>query len=172
MRICHDYSGAHDSSRLPGQSIVADSGLPSAVLAALRAGNLGDEVRVATSTDSSDDALADIFRKHQLNTIRGPLHDVLRRYVEAAADLSDADIVNSPHCGQCHTGWRFGQGIGPSIWRFWTRISVRELRARSAAIRPRRRSLHRSRAEEGASFGHECLRPRARLPVDVPQLQI
>jgi len=81
------------SSRLPGKALLPIRECPSAVLAALRAANLGDEVRVATSTDSSDDALAEIFRKHGLITVRGSLHDVLGRYVAATADLSDDDIV-------------------------------------------------------------------------------
>jgi spore coat polysaccharide biosynthesis protein SpsF (cytidylyltransferase family)/aryl-alcohol dehydrogenase-like predicted oxidoreductase len=81
------------SSRLPGKALLPIREYPSAVLTALRAANVGDEVRVATSTDSSDDALADILRKHRLNTVRGDLNDVLGRYVLAAADLSDDDVV-------------------------------------------------------------------------------
>jgi spore coat polysaccharide biosynthesis protein SpsF (cytidylyltransferase family)/aryl-alcohol dehydrogenase-like predicted oxidoreductase len=81
------------SSRLPGKALLPIREYPTAVLAALRAANLRDEVRVATSTDSSDDALADILRKYKLITVRGSLQDVLARYVAAAADLSDDDVV-------------------------------------------------------------------------------
>ena len=81
------------SSRLRGKALLPIRDYPSAVLGALRAANLGDEVRVATSMDSSDDALADIFLKHSLITVRGSLHDVLGRYVAAASDLSDNDVV-------------------------------------------------------------------------------
>lgn len=81
------------SSRLRGKALLPIRGYPSAILGALRAANLSDEVRVATSMDSSDDGLADIFQKHSLITVRGSLHDVLGRYVAAASDLSDDDVV-------------------------------------------------------------------------------
>jgi len=69
------------------------SGYPSAVLAALRASNLGLETLVATSSASSDDALADVLRKHEISVVRGPLEDVLERYALATAELPEDCVV-------------------------------------------------------------------------------
>jgi spore coat polysaccharide biosynthesis protein SpsF len=63
------------------------------VLCALRAANGGLPVRLTTSTDASDDALADAAQGYGVDCRRGPLDDVLRRFVEATADLQDTDLV-------------------------------------------------------------------------------
>lgn len=81
------------SSRFPGKALRPVAGYPSAVLSALRAGNLGREVVAATSTDPADDILAEAFRAHGMRVVRGPLDDVLARYYMAAADLPDDSIV-------------------------------------------------------------------------------
>ena len=93
MRAVTIIQARTSSSRLPGKALLPVGGYPSAVLAALRAANLGDEVRVCTSTDSSDDSLADLFRREKIVTVRGSLDDVLGRYIAASTDLSDEDIV-------------------------------------------------------------------------------
>ncbi len=80
------------SSRLPGKVLLPICGLPIVVLAARRAGRDGAETVVATSTDPSDDRLARTLRGHGLRHLRGPLDDVLARYVAATADLDDHDI--------------------------------------------------------------------------------
>jgi spore coat polysaccharide biosynthesis protein SpsF len=81
------------SSRLPGKAMLPVSGYPSAVLAALRAGNTGLATLVATSSEPADDALADLFRQYKIPVVRGPLNDVLARYALAAADLPGDCIV-------------------------------------------------------------------------------
>ena len=81
------------SSRLPGKALLPVRGYPSAVLAALRAGNSGGAVVVATSEEPSDDALVEILGRHGIRVVRGPLEDVLARYALAAAGLSDEAIV-------------------------------------------------------------------------------
>jgi aryl-alcohol dehydrogenase-like predicted oxidoreductase/spore coat polysaccharide biosynthesis protein SpsF (cytidylyltransferase family) len=76
-----------NSSRLLGKAMLPVGGYPSAVLAALRAANLGIETLVATSSDASDDALAHVLGQHEICVVRGPLEDVLARYARAAAEL-------------------------------------------------------------------------------------
>jgi aryl-alcohol dehydrogenase-like predicted oxidoreductase/spore coat polysaccharide biosynthesis protein SpsF (cytidylyltransferase family) len=81
------------SSRLPGKAMLPVGGYPSAVLAALRAGNLGLETVVATSDEASDDALADVLGKYGIRVVRGPMNDVLARYALAASDLPEEGLV-------------------------------------------------------------------------------
>src|SRR4051812_23817156 len=81
------------SSRLPGKALLPVAGYPSAVLAALRAGNRGLPVIAASSRDSSDDVLIQAFHRHSVQTFRGPLHDVLARYCLAVTDMMDDTIV-------------------------------------------------------------------------------
>jgi spore coat polysaccharide biosynthesis protein SpsF (cytidylyltransferase family)/aryl-alcohol dehydrogenase-like predicted oxidoreductase len=82
-----------NSSRLPGKALLPVGGYPSAVLAALRASNLGLKMLVATSSEPSDDALADVLGQHKIRVFRGPLEDVLARYALAAAELPDDCVV-------------------------------------------------------------------------------
>ncbi len=81
------------SSRLPGKAMLPVGGYPTAVLAALRAGNLGVRTVVATSDETSDDALVGALAKHRILVVRGPLNDVLARYVLAARDLPEDSLV-------------------------------------------------------------------------------
>jgi spore coat polysaccharide biosynthesis protein SpsF (cytidylyltransferase family)/aryl-alcohol dehydrogenase-like predicted oxidoreductase len=80
------------STRLPGKVLLPICGLPMAVLAAKRAGQDGTEVVVATSDDPSDDALAETAKRHGLKIVRGPLDDVLARFLLATQDMSEDDI--------------------------------------------------------------------------------
>jgi spore coat polysaccharide biosynthesis protein SpsF (cytidylyltransferase family)/aryl-alcohol dehydrogenase-like predicted oxidoreductase len=82
-----------NSSRLPGKAMLPVGGYPSAVLAALRAANLGSETIVATSSEPSDDALANILGQHEIRVVRGPLEDVLARYALAVAELPEDCVV-------------------------------------------------------------------------------
>lgn len=81
------------SSRLPGKALLPIGGMPAVVLAARRAGNRGCEVRVATSTESSDHVLADTMAEAGITCFRGSLNDVLGRFVEAIADIPDDVVV-------------------------------------------------------------------------------
>jgi aryl-alcohol dehydrogenase-like predicted oxidoreductase/spore coat polysaccharide biosynthesis protein SpsF (cytidylyltransferase family) len=77
------------SSRLPGKALLPVGGYPSAVLAALRAANRGQETILATSDDASDDELARVAQSHGICVFRGSLHDVLGRYYFASSQLSN-----------------------------------------------------------------------------------
>src|SRR5271155_923420 len=81
------------STRLPGKALLPVAGYPSAVLAALRASNRDAGILLATSSDPSDDALADAFGRHGVRVFRGALHDVLARFYSATTDSSDDHIV-------------------------------------------------------------------------------
>lgn len=77
------------SRRLPGKVLLDFYGLPLAVLAAIRAGNRGAKVIVATSDDTSDNALAATLYRHEIETVRGPLDNVLARFLLALGDTPD-----------------------------------------------------------------------------------
>ncbi len=81
------------SSRLPGKVLLPINGIPLVVLAAKRAANTGREVIVATSSLSSDDALADVLNTHGLNCFRGSLESPLERIVRALNAYPDNAIV-------------------------------------------------------------------------------
>lgn len=81
------------SSRLPGKVLLPINGIPLAVLAAKRAANTGREVIVATSSLTSDDALADVLNAHGLNCFRGSLESPLERIVRALDAYPDSAIV-------------------------------------------------------------------------------
>jgi spore coat polysaccharide biosynthesis protein SpsF len=81
------------STRLPGKALLPVAGYPSALLAALRAGNRGAEILLATSSEHSDDALAEKFCSHGIRVFRGDLHDVLGRFYFATTDLPDDHVV-------------------------------------------------------------------------------
>lgn len=82
------------SSRLPGKAMLSVAGRPAVVLAALRAGNRGAEVVVATSDRAEDDVIADAVGAVQgVVVVRGPLDDPLARFVLAAEGLAGDDVV-------------------------------------------------------------------------------
>jgi aryl-alcohol dehydrogenase-like predicted oxidoreductase/spore coat polysaccharide biosynthesis protein SpsF (cytidylyltransferase family) len=93
MRAVIIMQARSNSIRLPGKAMLRVGGFPSVVLAALRAGNLGCETWVATSSEPSDDALANILGKHGVSVKRGPLQDVLARYAMATAELPDDCVI-------------------------------------------------------------------------------
>ena len=79
------------SSRLPAKVLLPVGGLPIAVLAAKRAmrGRGGKDVVLATSVEPSDDLLVDAATRHGVATMRGPLDDVLGRFLLATDDLPE-----------------------------------------------------------------------------------
>lgn len=81
------------SSRLPGKALLPVGGQPLAVLAARRAARGGHDVVVATSVDPYDDVLVGHLRAAGVRAARGPLEDVLSRFLGAVADLEDADVL-------------------------------------------------------------------------------
>lgn len=82
-----------DSQRFPNKAFVPVAGIPSAALAALRAGNRGIDVVVATTTRESDDALTFMLESYGLVVMRGPDSDVRERYLQATTDLGDEATV-------------------------------------------------------------------------------
>jgi spore coat polysaccharide biosynthesis protein SpsF len=82
------------STRLPGKVLRPLAGAPAIVrlMERLVAVDGVDEALVATSVEESDDMLAAACRAHGVRCERGPLDDVLERYV-GAATAAHADIV-------------------------------------------------------------------------------
>lgn len=80
------------SSRLPAKALLPFGGVPLAALVAKRVARGGHEVVLATSDDLSDDLLAAEMERHGVSVVRGSLDDVLGRFVQATADLSDDDL--------------------------------------------------------------------------------
>lgn len=74
------------SSRLPGKVMGDICGKPmlQRQLERLRWGIQMDKLVVATSTHSDDDPIETMCRENQLTCFRGPLNDVMRRFVECA----------------------------------------------------------------------------------------
>jgi len=83
------------SSRLPGKVLQPLSGLPLIVYMAQRVSHarLLDEVVVVTSTDRSDDVLADAVVAAGVKVFRGDLDDVLQRFADAAQAFGVDEIV-------------------------------------------------------------------------------
>jgi spore coat polysaccharide biosynthesis protein SpsF (cytidylyltransferase family) len=82
------------STRLPGKVLVEIGGrrMLDWVLGRLRGAATLDDVVVATSTLAEDDVLERHAREHGFEVVRGEAHDLLSRYVAAAA-ATDADVV-------------------------------------------------------------------------------
>lgn len=82
------------STRLPGKVLegLGGSSILGWVVAAAQEARLVDRVVVATSREPADDVIADAARVLGAQVVRGPLDDVLARYV-AALDEFPADVV-------------------------------------------------------------------------------
>ena len=82
------------SSRLPGKVLcdLAGDSMLARVIARLRATTTIDDVVIATTTQDCDDAIVREAERCETPVIRGSEHDVLCRYLVAAAAAS-ADIV-------------------------------------------------------------------------------
>lgn len=94
MRIVGVLQARTSSSRLPGKVLADVAGAPMLarqVERIRRADGLGDLV-LATSTEPSDDPLADLAKALGLPVFRGPLDNVLARYI-GAARTHRADVV-------------------------------------------------------------------------------
>jgi spore coat polysaccharide biosynthesis protein SpsF len=81
------------SARLPGKALMPIAGLPSAVLAALRALRGGHLLTLATSVDPSCDPLAAAAAEAGVSVFRGSEQDVLGRFIAATKSLSDEAVV-------------------------------------------------------------------------------
>lgn len=82
-----------NSLRLPGKVLLPIHGIPVVVLAAMRAGNTGKRVIVATSKETGDDALAELLKAHDISCFRGDLDNALQRIVDALSEYSNNTLV-------------------------------------------------------------------------------
>ncbi len=82
------------STRLPGKVLREIAGEPmlAHVIERAKHAKLVDEVVLATTTDPSDDPVAEFCAERGYNFTRGSLNDVLDRYYQAAKEY-DADVI-------------------------------------------------------------------------------
>jgi spore coat polysaccharide biosynthesis protein SpsF len=82
------------SSRLPGKVLLDLAGKPMLehVVRRVRRARMINEVLVATTTDPTDDPVADFCRRNEIGLFRGSQFDVLDRYYQSAK-ASRADVV-------------------------------------------------------------------------------
>jgi spore coat polysaccharide biosynthesis protein SpsF len=82
------------STRLPGKVLrpLGDHPVLSWVVRAARASGAFDEVVVATTTERDDDTVAALATSLDVRVVRGPVDDVLTRYL-MAVDATGADVV-------------------------------------------------------------------------------
>lgn len=82
------------STRLPGKVMMAIGKRPmlSYMVERARAAQMIDKIVIATSDDSSDDAVSDFCEKEDVLCYRGSLEDVLGRYYRAAKQFN-ADVI-------------------------------------------------------------------------------
>ena len=82
------------SSRLPGKVLLDLAGAPMILrqIERVRRAKLVDGLVVATSTEASDDPLAELLAAAGVDVFRGPLDDVLDRFI-GALDAHPADHV-------------------------------------------------------------------------------
>ena len=83
------------SSRLPGKVLAPVLGEPMIArqIERLRRSQRIDRIIVATSEESSDDPLADALAALEVEVVRGPLNDVLGRFLLALDQVPDAGVV-------------------------------------------------------------------------------
>ena len=87
-----------NSSRLPAKVLLPLGGHPLAVLAASRVARDGGDVVVAIPEGAQDDLLARALAAAGLKTVRGPLEDVLGRFLLATRDMDPQGIVVRMTC--------------------------------------------------------------------------
>lgn len=94
MKIVAIVQARMGSTRLPGKVLrdLAGETMLARVVRRLRRAHRIDEVLVATTDQSSDDAIVDECRKLSIPVSRGDQDDVLDRYFKAA-ELTCADVI-------------------------------------------------------------------------------
>ncbi len=83
------------STRLPGKVFAKINGMPMIYwqIMRIREATRVDELVVATSTDESDDGLANFLEKEGFLVERGPLNDVLARFLQAVTRFDDFENI-------------------------------------------------------------------------------
>src|SRR5262245_19029581 len=86
------------STRLPGKSMMHLAGAPllARILERVRRCTIIDQIVLATTRESEDDALEDIARSYGVSTFRGSKDDLLDRYYQAAKAFRADLIVREP----------------------------------------------------------------------------
>jgi spore coat polysaccharide biosynthesis protein SpsF len=94
MKVVGVIQARMSSSRLPGKALLSLVGKPTLawLVDAVKHADGLDGVVLATSADSSDDALADFARRMNIPCLRGPLQNVARRLL-LAGEGHDADAI-------------------------------------------------------------------------------
>jgi len=94
MKIVAIIQARMSSRRLPGKILETIEGTPllAHVVHRAQATNVFATVMVATSTDPSDDLVQRFCASQEIPCFRGSLHDVLDRYLRAAASLN-AEVI-------------------------------------------------------------------------------
>ncbi|MFU0883142.1 aldo/keto reductase [Kluyvera cryocrescens] len=82
-----------NSSRLPGKALFTIQGIPLVALAAIRAGNTGKKVVIATSDQSTDDEIVLCAKKFGIEYVRGSLNDTLARFAKVVEGYPDDTLV-------------------------------------------------------------------------------
>lgn len=101
MRTVAILQARMTSSRLPGKVLAPILGEPMIIrqIERLNRADHIDELVVATSTDASDDPLVEVLAARDITVVRGPLDDVLARFVVAMdAHPSDAVVRLTADC--------------------------------------------------------------------------
>ena len=83
-----------NSSRLHGKVMLPLAGEPMIwhIIERIKRAKMIDRICVATTCDSSDDALAEYCRGCNVDVVRGSINDVLARYIQAAY-VTKADLI-------------------------------------------------------------------------------
>src|SRR3989442_13491337 len=95
MKILAIIQARTSSTRLPGKFLADIVGAPMLLRVAqrVRKARRVNDVLIATSTASSDDAIAHCCGVHGLNCFRGHLDDVLDRFYQAARSAGADSVV-------------------------------------------------------------------------------
>lgn len=94
LRIVAIIQARMGSTRLPGKVLMPVAGKPLIwhVVNRLRRSQLIEQIAIATTTLSRDNAIADWGRDNDVPVVRGPEDDVVGRFARAA-ELLDADVI-------------------------------------------------------------------------------
>jgi spore coat polysaccharide biosynthesis protein SpsF len=95
MRVLAILQARMTSSRLPGKVLMDVEGMPmiGRQLERIKEAKLINEIVVATSVDSSDDELVEYVEDFGVKVLRGPLQDVLHRFIEVLDVYDFRDVV-------------------------------------------------------------------------------
>jgi spore coat polysaccharide biosynthesis protein SpsF (cytidylyltransferase family) len=88
------------STRLPGKVLMPLADEPGLVRMMQRVARvrMADQRLVATSTDPSDDAVVEVCQRHGITCVRGPLDDVLGRFLDALPPTCDVVVRLTGDC--------------------------------------------------------------------------